>query len=681
MRSLKLLICLTILLSSIPLAAQDTTVTAVGDGFIYHNIFDPGGPFNINVLEIHVDNQNNTIGSGLANDVMAQGLERTSSLSQRNSESGHIVIGAINGDFYGLADPQNPYGYLSSSMVMESEYVFGRKYHRSLFGVVEGDRPVIDVLEFDGTVVAGNDEQAPIHRFNAQRVENAMVLFNGYFGSSTLTNEFGTEVRLTPVDEYAINTPVRFRVDAIESNVGDMTLDDDTYVLSGHGTSSQFLANHMEEDDTVTLTIGTLPDRGKISAMVGGGPRLVTDGTRPDDMTGIEGFGSSFIESRHPRTAVGFNADSTVVYFVTVDGRQPGFSAGMSLYELADFMISFGISEAVNLDGGGSTTMVVHNHVVNSPSDPGGERSVANALFAVSAEAIDPPQHAPLLTMPADQAVDQRDTVILSWEPVEEAVRYTVQVSLDASFTSGIVHDETVFTDTSTAVTGIEGMTEYFWRVRAHNAIDDTDYSEVFSFTTGFPRKPELQSPEHGTTGVPINPVFEWSAVEAAEQYNFQLARARIFSEAMMVIDTVTATPQFETEKDLEYERIYFWRVRAFNEFGSSDWTGEFGFQTATTTSVDDEDGLPENYRLKPNYPNPFNPNTMITFALPERDHVTIHVYAVTGERVHTLVDEEFDAGVHTVEWSADRYASGIYYCVMEAQSGFVSTEKMVLLR
>ncbi|RMD98315.1 MAG: phosphodiester glycosidase family protein, partial [Calditrichaeota bacterium] len=66
------------------------------------------------------------------------------------------------------------------------------------------------------------------------------------------------------------------------------------------------------------------------------------------------------------------------------DGRQEGYSAGMSLFELAEFMRGLGCTEAINLDGGGSTTLVVASRVVNRPSDKTGERPVANALLLVA---------------------------------------------------------------------------------------------------------------------------------------------------------------------------------------------------------------------------------------------------------------------------------------------------------
>jgi exopolysaccharide biosynthesis protein len=102
-----------------------------------------------------------------------------------------------------------------------------------------------------------------------------------------------------------------------------------------------------------------------------------------DSMSALEGITPKFTAVRHPRTCVGLNADTSTVYLCTVDGRQAS-SIGMTFAEMADFMISIGATEAFNLDGGGSTTMVVRGAIVNSPSDATGERSVANALHVIS---------------------------------------------------------------------------------------------------------------------------------------------------------------------------------------------------------------------------------------------------------------------------------------------------------
>jgi exopolysaccharide biosynthesis protein len=89
-----------------------------------------------------------------------------------------------------------------------------------------------------------------------------------------------------------------------------------------------------------------------------------------------------------PRTAIGYSNNGRYLYLVVVDGRQPFYSEGITLSELADLMISLGARYAMNLDGGGSSTMVVadrtgRSQVMNSPIDnyiPGRERPVANHL-------------------------------------------------------------------------------------------------------------------------------------------------------------------------------------------------------------------------------------------------------------------------------------------------------------
>jgi exopolysaccharide biosynthesis protein len=93
-----------------------------------------------------------------------------------------------------------------------------------------------------------------------------------------------------------------------------------------------------------------------------------------------EGFPEAFLYRRHPRTAVGVAPDGTVILLV-VDGRAPEHGLGMTIPELATEMRRLGAVEALNLDGGGSTTLVVHGRVVNRPSDETGERPVSDALL------------------------------------------------------------------------------------------------------------------------------------------------------------------------------------------------------------------------------------------------------------------------------------------------------------
>ncbi len=154
-------------------------------------------------------------------------------------------------------------------------------------------------------------------------------------------------------------------------NAGNAELTDSTLVISAHGSSAGILSNVLV-GDTLSINHQINPGTDAMTQAVGGNGRFLNEGVNQGNWP-----------ERHPRSALGFNADTTKFYFVTVDGRQIT-SAGMTLTELGDFMKGFGVHNALNLDGGGSTTLVVHNDVANSPSDGSGEREVANALMIVS---------------------------------------------------------------------------------------------------------------------------------------------------------------------------------------------------------------------------------------------------------------------------------------------------------
>jgi hypothetical protein len=112
--------------------------------------------------------------------------------------------------------------------------------------------------------------------------------------------------------------------------------------------------------------------------IVGGVPQLIRNG-KIDITWQQEKAAKSFAEMRHPRTAVAKLKDGKFL-MMTVDGRQPGVSVGMTLQELADYILSLGATDAMNLDGGGSTTMFLDGKVVNTPSDKEGERKVSDAI-------------------------------------------------------------------------------------------------------------------------------------------------------------------------------------------------------------------------------------------------------------------------------------------------------------
>ncbi|MFC2089093.1 phosphodiester glycosidase family protein, partial [Calditrichota bacterium] len=267
-------------------------------------------------------------------------------------------------------------------------------YPRSVFATSNLKKPFIDILSFNGSIISKNSSVNPVNGVNETRNTDFLVLFNKYFGTTTQTNQWGTEIIAQYLSaNQAVNDTIYLIVTAKDSIMatghGNNNIPGNGVVFSGHGTSATFLNDNVFVGDTIAYVLNMPPVEEKIKELIGGMPRLIRDSVATVEWQ-EEGTSYSFAHDRHPRTAVGFSNDSTKIYFITVDGRQPDFSVGMTLFELADYMLEWGIHEGVNFDGGGSTTMVVRGSVVNSPSDAGGERAVANAIMVVSAAPTGP---------------------------------------------------------------------------------------------------------------------------------------------------------------------------------------------------------------------------------------------------------------------------------------------------
>jgi hypothetical protein len=100
-------------------------------------------------------------------------------------------------------------------------------------------------------------------------------------------------------------------------------------------------------------------------------------------------------------------------------------------------------------------------------------------------------------------------------------------------------------------------------------------------------------------------------------------------------------------------------------------------------TNVDDDQGsllVPDEYRLEQNYPNPFNSATAIKYSVPQRSNIVLKVYDILGKEITTLVNEEKDQGVYTINFDANELASGLYLYRIQAGS-FIDTKKMILLK
>ena len=214
------------------------------------------------------------------------------------------------------------------------------------------------VLRFKGGELA-------IKGMNRARISEDVVLFNEYYGKSTKTNQWGREIKIRDGKVIAV------------SNKGNMTIEPGTFVVSAHGLANKYLLKGIAVGDKVELVQElNVPLANSAPIVVGGGPLILENG-KVNVRSREEHIAKDIAIGHAPRTAIGLKKDGTVLVLV-VDGRSTN-SKGLALQELATYFLRLGARDAVNLDGGGSSVMVINGEIVNKPSD-GWERPVSMAL-------------------------------------------------------------------------------------------------------------------------------------------------------------------------------------------------------------------------------------------------------------------------------------------------------------
>jgi uncharacterized lipoprotein YddW (UPF0748 family) len=285
----------------------------------------------------------------------------------------------------------------------------------------------------------------------------------------------------------------------------------------------------------------------------------------------------------------------------------------------------------------------------------------------------------PLQILPSNLAVNQKDTIRFVWENTPHSNYNRLQIASDSNF-GNIIFNQNSIVDTFKTFTGLVGLTTYFWRITASNLAGESVYSNVRSFTTGFPKAPLLLLPPDKTTDVILTPTIVWKKSVAANRYRFQIAEGISLLPSLTILDTIVTDTTLIMKK-LQENKIYTWSVMAMNDYGSSGPAEVFKFKTKLSTDVlAEKSAKPTSYVLNQNYPNPFNPKTKISFSLPEDGFATIKIYNILGQLISELVNSEFTAGHYTVEFNAENYPSGIYIYVLQSNSQILS-KKMIIIK
>lgn len=323
----------------------------------YLNIQTEDGLLNIYMMKVDLTNPYVRVDSLAGSNDQITSAKAVSKLAR---EAG--AIGAINGDFFQMGE-NAPIGITVKSGSLVTSPVMRNDMYG--FGLTKDNKPVFTVFNFQGWVkspagttfqLSGINKPTYLADKGVRSDQDKLHMYTPKWGSKSR----GPVSGLTGMVEMVVENNL---VKEIRVDKPAVTIPANGYVLAGHGYAGQYLTGNFKAGNPVEVTYKVSPETDNLMAAIGGQALLVHEGKRHWFTQNITG--------KRARTALGASQDGKTLYFVVVQGENG--SRGMTQEELADFMVSVGAWTAVNLDGGGSSTMVARKlgdttlSVLNTP--------------------------------------------------------------------------------------------------------------------------------------------------------------------------------------------------------------------------------------------------------------------------------------------------------------------------
>ncbi|OAT79824.1 phosphodiester glycosidase family protein [Desulfotomaculum copahuensis] len=306
---------------------------------------DPGQ----SLLEVRVTVPGHTLGDGETLSGMA---------------ASHGAVAAINGGFFDGSG-----GHPIGSLVQDGRILATSAILRTSIGILNHNRLQLGYFSPRVTVRFGGGGAVPVQGVNTSAAEDGVTLYTPAWGQSIDA----------PANGVNVVVERRGGADVVQSvSAGSVSMPADGYVLTLQGSAAAG-AGEPAAGTAVKLGFDYGAGWDGLKHLVTAGPLLVADG-QPVLQGIMEGFRGSLLEPS-PRTAIGVNREGRLL-LVVVDGREPGWSAGVTMEELAYLMTNLGAVRAAALDGGASSAMWVSGRIVNRPSD-GRERALADAILVL----------------------------------------------------------------------------------------------------------------------------------------------------------------------------------------------------------------------------------------------------------------------------------------------------------
>ena len=365
-------ICLLTAMFAAPAHAQATPLMP---GVTYEKTveFTPHGAVVVHVLTAPRPGDQNglyQLAPVLAKSTVVGGKQRVTQMEKEVSNQ--ATVAGINGDLFNAADGQPAGIFMQGGLLLHPPLST-----RSSIGVDAAGALHIDRVKFFGTW-RGTGQRRPLNGLNQVPKAGQVVLFTSAFGARTPSVLGAAQVVLQPFPAAAPNVDLAATVTAAAVGGGTPIPTDGAVLMAVGTTVAAAFQAEAPVGTPVTTRLILQPAWTGVDSALGGGPALVKAG-KPV-FRSLEDFTNDQVSQRDPRAGVGQLADGRII-LVAVDGRQPGYSVGLTSFELAQTLARLGAVTASAVDSGDSVTVAFDGQLLNKPSDPSGERQVKEALL------------------------------------------------------------------------------------------------------------------------------------------------------------------------------------------------------------------------------------------------------------------------------------------------------------
>ncbi|MBR1969569.1 MAG: phosphodiester glycosidase family protein [Clostridia bacterium] len=369
---MKKFVSLILILMMMPLAASGAeiysreTQAEVTKGVTLKNIEKFYGSYSLNISCVTADLSNPDLKLDLLKN--GKGIDKKDTVTNL-SKTENGVVAAINGDFF--SDYKNGQSFSLGIEIKDEKLLQSHIQDTMAAGLWDENALDLTYIKLNATITCENEAVLNVSHINKPTdYYGALLVYTADFNGG-ISPFFPMGITVVTVENNVVSAKGT-------SFGGTVPIPQNGYILAIDDVMTPILDINTNIGEKIELNVSMTPDMEGIKTAFGGGTLLLKDGKKTEITHNVAG--------NNPRSAIGTNEDGTVVYMITVDGRQSK-SRGVTLSELGDICLELGCVNAINLDGGGSTNMVgktVYNqntHTFNSPSE---NRKVINALGIVS---------------------------------------------------------------------------------------------------------------------------------------------------------------------------------------------------------------------------------------------------------------------------------------------------------